>query len=343
MDGLIMAPRKRSSGPDWLPSRVYMGKSAFEYHPAKGGGIRLGKLDEPKEIILSKYNALIALIEEPTGSFSQLTREYFAGASYARKKPRTKKDYANHCVKVCKTFGNTNKHRIKPHHIRQYMDKRGVKSEVQANREHSFMSAVYSWAYQNGKVNINPCKGVSKFTEHHRERYIEHWEYNAVLAEAMDKWILLAAAMEISYCCAARQSDVWDLERNQLRKEGIFIQQGKTGAKQIKLWNPRLKAAVDLALSVSKVTSFKHLFCDVKGNHPAQGTLRNWYCKAKAEAQLKHNGEWVNDFTFHDIKAKSMSDYDSDYDGNLQKFSGHKTEAQAQSYSRKIKLSPTLK
>jgi|TARA_R110002124_G_scaffold285222_1_gene463473 integrase len=223
------------------------------------------------------------------------------------------------------------------------MDKRGVKSEVQANREHSFMSAVYSWAYQNGKVEINPCKGVSKFTEYHRERYIEHWEYDSVLTAAMTKWILCAAAMEISYCCAARQSDVWNLERNQLRKEGIFIQQGKTGAKQIKLWNPRLRAAVDLALSVSKVTSFKYVFCDIKGNHPAQGTLRNWYGQAKAEAKLNHDGDWVNDFTFHDIKAKSMSDYDSDYDGNLQKFSGHKTEAQAQSYSRKTKLSPTLK
>jgi hypothetical protein len=38
-----------------------MGKSAFEYHPAKGGGIRLGKLSEPKEIILAKYHAAVAL------------------------------------------------------------------------------------------------------------------------------------------------------------------------------------------------------------------------------------------------------------------------------------------
>ena len=77
-----------------------MGKSAFEYHPPKGGGIRLGKLSEPKEIILAKYNDLINLMEEPTGSFAQLTREYFAGASYARKKPRTKIDYSNHCINV---------------------------------------------------------------------------------------------------------------------------------------------------------------------------------------------------------------------------------------------------
>jgi|TARA_B110000902_G_scaffold154849_1_gene177740 hypothetical protein len=57
------------------------------------------------------------------------------------------------------------------------------------------------------------------------------------------------------------------------------------------------------------------------------------------KAKDNHSGEWLANFTFHDIKAKSISDYD----GNLQDLSGHKTEAQAQSYSRKVKVTPTLK
>lgn len=339
-----MAPRKRSKGPDWLPSRVYMGKSAFEYHPPKGGGIRLGKLSEPKEIILAKYNDLINLMEEPTGSFAQLTREYFAGARYKKKKVRTKKDYTAHSEKVCLTFGAMNRHRIKPHFIRQYMDKRGVSSETQANREHSFMSAVFSWAYENGKVAFNPCIGVSKFHEPPRDRYIEDFEYYLVLNESDIKWPLLYAAMEISYLCAARQGDVWDLEKTDIRKEGIFIEQGKTGVKQIKEWTPRLRAAVDVALSVQKVSSLKYLFCDKRGNRPKQTTMASWYSQARALAKEKYeasqNQEWITDFTFHDIKAKSMSDYEG---GDLRHFSGHKTEAQAQSYNRKIKVTPTLK
>ena len=94
-----------------------------------------------------------------------------------------------------------------------------------------------------------------------------------------------------------------------------------------------------MALSVQEVPNFKYVFCDKKGNHPVQGTLRNWYDKAKKLAAVKHNTEWGAEFTFHDIKAKAISDYN----GNLQEFSGHKTEAQAQSYSRKVKITPTLK
>jgi hypothetical protein len=232
-----------------------------------------------------------------------------------------------------------NKHRIKPHHIRQYMDKRKSSSLVQANREHSFLSAVFSWGYENGKVKVNPAKGVRKFTEPHRDRYIEDWEYQAVLAEAYIKWPLLAATMEISYCCASRKADVWSLKRSQLREEGIYIKQGKTGVEQIKEWNPRLRAAVDLALSIQEVPNFKLVFCDKKGNHPALGTLGNWYAQARALAKEKYIGQWETDFTFHDIKAKSISDYD----GDKQQLSGHKTASQVAIYDRKVRVTPTLK
>ena len=236
-------------------------------------------------------------------------------------------------------FGQMNRHRIKPHHIRQYMDKRkeaGV--TAQANRERSFLSTVFAWAYENGKVKMNPVKGVRKFKETPRPRYIEDWEYNLWLDQAYIKWPLLAAAMEISYCCAARQGDVWSLKRSQLRKEGIFIRQGKTGKKQIKEWNPRLRAAVDLALSVQEVTNFELVFCDKKGHQPLQKTMASGLsCQKRSKA--KYDGELNIDFTFHDIKAKAISDYE----GNKQEFSGHKTQAQVAIYDRKIKVTPTLK
>ena len=145
---------------------------------------------------------------------------------------------------------------------------------------------MFSWAYENGKVKMNPVKGVRKFSEPPRDRYIEDFEYHLWLDEAYIKWPLLAAAMEVSYCCAARQDDVWSLKRSQLQDTGIFIKQGKTGKKQIKEWNPRLRAAVDLALSVQKVTNFDLVFCDKKGHHPAQGTLKKWAVRAREEAQF---------------------------------------------------------
>jgi site-specific recombinase XerC len=335
-----MAPRKRINGPDWLPVRCYLGKSAFEYRPKSGGCVRLGKFTTPKEIILANYNAARLLHEEPTGAFSELIRGYLASVRYSELAVRTKIDYARYAKKLDLVFGKMNRNRIKPHHIRQYMDKRkegGV--IVQANREKSFLSSVFSWAYENGKVNMNPVKGVRKFKETPRPRYIEDWEYNLWLDQAYIKWPLLAAAMEISYCCAAREADVWNLEREKLLEEGIKIRQGKTGKIQIKEWNPRLRAAVDLALSVQKLTNFKWVFCDKKGHHPAQGALQEWALLAKRKAKSEYNGVLNIDFTFHDIKAKAISDFE----GNKQEFSGHKTQSQVAIYDRKVKVTPTLK
>jgi site-specific recombinase XerC len=335
-----MSPRKRIKGPEWLPVRCYIGKSAYEYRPKSGGCVRLGKLTESKEVVLAKYNAARLLHEEPTGAFSELIRQYLASVNYKSLAIRTRKDYAEYGDKLSLVFGKMNRHRIKPHHIRQYMDKRKEAGVItQANREKSFLSTVFSWAYENGKVSMNPVKGVKKFTEPPRQRYIEDWEYNLWLNQAYIKWPLLAAAMEISYCCAARQGDVWSLTRSQLLEGGIYIKQGKTGKQQIKEWNPRLRAAVDLALSVQKITNFNLVFCDANGYQPTQGCLRHWALDARKEAKLNYDGELNIDFTFHDIKAKAISDYE----GNKQEFSGHKTAAQVAIYDRKIKVTPTLK
>lgn len=45
----------------------------------------------------------------------------------------------------------------------------------------------------------------------------------------------------------ARLSDVLSLKWSQISEEGIFIQQGKTGTKQIKVWTERLHNAIELA------------------------------------------------------------------------------------------------
>ncbi|MCD3105112.1 integrase, partial [Salmonella enterica subsp. enterica serovar Enteritidis] len=47
------------------------------------------------------------------------------------------------------------------------------------------------------------------------------------------------------------------------------------------------------------------------------------------------------DCTFHDLKAKGISDYEGTAK-DKQKYSGHKTESQVLVYDRKVKMSPTL-
>jgi integrase len=220
--------------------------------------------------------------------------------------------------------------KVLPKHIRNYMDMRGKASETQANREHSFMSKVFSWGYERGKVSLNPCLKVRKFTETARDRYITDEEYSAVFESSSP---MLRAMMEVSFCCAARQGDVLALTHKQLGPEGIFIKQGKTGKAQIKGWTKRLRAAIDLG-KASGLRNVTYVFSNTKGARVSANSLRNWYTEAKAKA-AKNYPDLSFDFTFHDIKAKSISDYEK---GEKQEFSGHKTRAQMEVYNRKTPI-----
>lgn len=119
-----------------------------------------------------------------------------------------------------------NPNNIKPEHIRKYMDKRGLKSRTQANREKTFMSRVFRWGYERGFVKGNPCKGVKQYKEIARQRYVTDNEYNALYSVSP---MIIQIAMELAYLCCARQGDVLSLRKDQLMEAGIYIKQGKTG------------------------------------------------------------------------------------------------------------------
>ncbi|GAB7197605.1 hypothetical protein OS11_38820 [Dickeya oryzae] len=163
-----------------------------------------------------------------SGDFCELAKE-------------TQKDYKKYAQKVLDVFGEIDPDDIMPEHIRKYMDKRGAKSRVQANREKTFMSRVFRWGYERGKVKTNPCKGVKQFKEIARTRYITDKEYEALYQCSPD---IVKAAMELAYLCCARQADILELKKGNLLEQGILIKQGKTGVAQVKAWSDRLSAAI---------------------------------------------------------------------------------------------------
>lgn len=314
--------RKRKKD-NWMPPRVYKGRSAFEFHPRSANvrTIRLCSLDCSKD-----------------GIFASLAELYFNADKYLNLSPRTQKDYANYSKKILPVFGQTHVDNIKPEHVRNYMDLRAKFSKTQANREKAFMSAVFTWGYQRGKCKTNPCRGVTAFTEKPRERYITDQEYNTTYELASTP---IKIAMEISYLCAARKADVLKLNRSHLRDDGIYIRQGKTGKKQIKLFTPRLQEAIALANKLTTddsgdtLTSFFFVHQPDGTNYTISGFDSLWQ-KTKKDAE-KALG-YKLDFTFHDIKAKAISDYN----GDKQRFSGHKTASQVAIYDRKIERVETL-
>lgn len=146
--------------------------------------------------------------------------------------------------------------------------------------------------------------------------------------------------MEISYLCAARQADVLELRWMQISDKGIFIQQGKTGKKQIKVWTPRLREALETAQAACpKLSPDALVLYNSDRGQFIRKTFNNRWLKAVRAAQSELNRQL--DYTFHDIKAKAISDFEGS-SRDKQIFSGHKTESQVLIYDRKVQISPTL-
>ena len=329
--------RKRNQKDAWIPPYVNRGKSAWEFRPKGGKTIRLCGLDASKSLVLRRHAEEYERVNTKSGTFAALVDRYLDSDKYKGLSKHTQKDYLKYWKKIKPVFGHVDVRKIEPKHIRKYMDAKGRTSITQANRHHSFMSAVFKWGFQRGDADTNPCSGVEKFSEQHRERYIEDWEYNLVYSYAGPT---VRAAMEISYICAARQGDVLKLTKADLRKDGVFICQGKTGKRQIKKWGPRLRAAVTMVKPHKRkdgsVIDSIYVIPTRNGSAYTDSGFRTMFYKVQKKAR-EETGHPL-DFTFHDIKAKSISDFE----GDKQKLSGHKTAKQVEIYDRKLKPGPTI-
>lgn len=323
-------PRKTNTQ---LPPRVYKGKSAYEWHPKGGGALRLCGLDATIAQVHAAFEAAqTKSVSEDTTEY--LIEQYFKSQQFRDLKPNTQRDYTEYSKKIILAFGAMEPGQIKPIHVRKYMDKRGQTSKVRANRERAFLSIVFAWCYERGMVESNPASGVRNFKEFRRERYVEDYEYKAVYDLAP---IQVKAAMEISYLCAARQRDVLDIHIKDLREEGIYICQNKTGKTQIKEWTPRLKEAVELARNVESTIQSMYVIHNRQGQRYTSSGFQAMFKRAVNRALEEKLIQ--EKFTFHDLKRRALSNFE----GDKRKFSGHKTQAMTERYNVKPELVETIR
>lgn len=333
-----MARTRTKKEDAWLPPRCYRGRSAYEFKPKNGGTIRLCDATATQAQVWTAYEALINDRKEDN-TLAGLVEAFFSSADFRALAKDTQSDYRKYSVKVLGVFGKMLPGAIKPEFVRKYMDKRGLRSPTQANREKAFMSRVYRWAYERGMVNGNPTKGVRQFKEVARDRYVTNEEYAALFSIAP---VVVQVAMELSYLCCARQKDVLEMQKSQFVADGIMIKQSKTKVKQIKGWSDRLEAAVKLAGTLPLKPGMSSIFVlhQTNGSKYSRDGFNSRWREAKELAKSTYPGMSF-DFTFHDLKAKGISDLE----GNAyekQAIAGHKNVEQTISYDRKIKVVPVV-
>ena len=126
------------------------------------------------------------------GTFSELIQLYRQNGMTKKGgkalRPRTAAEYEKYLVVLEKAFGPRRYARseaeaaigdcIRKVDIRRFLaDAKGPKL---ANRQIAAMSSVFRHGVNAGRTEYNPCLTVEKNSETKRERYVEHWEVEAV-------------------------------------------------------------------------------------------------------------------------------------------------------------------
>lgn len=320
--------RPRNKQNAWMPPHVERYKGGYRWNKKHLGTKKLCNKDATRAEVWAAYEELIVRAGNDENTVNALLDAYFNSPQYRRLKSSTQKDYSNWAVKVRDVFGGMRSDTLTSPHVQLFMDTRGEIHPTAANHEKSLISIAMNWGKARGYVSIpNPCDAVKKISVEKGGRYVEDHEYWAFY-DSLTSRPMIQSAMEIAYLCAARRQDVVALTREDIKPEGLLIVQGKTNKAQLKLWTPRLREAVDKALAIKHKADSFHII----RNRSGQPYTRSGFTAVWKTTQTKaiENKILAQKFRFHDLKIKGISDYE----GDKQEFSGHKTHSMVEHYNR---------
>lgn len=330
-----MVGRRKNPADQWMPPRVYRGKSRYEYRPKSGETINLCRLPQDgieteavKAGVWAEYAK--AKSAPPADDLNRLMDDFHKSGQFKQLSANTQADYNHYSKRIRRVFGHMQPAEIKPPHIRQFMDAlAGQGKIVTANRHHSYLSVLFGWGIERGWCEVNPAKQVRKFREQARDRYIEDWEYELVLAVARaSSYPYLAPMMEVAYLCRARSIEVRAMTEANVTEEGIYLKRTKGSISEITGWSDRLRKAVAEARSLfpgAPVSLNRPLFHSKTGMAIPKEAFKTAWGRVMTTALKSGLSER---FTFHDIKAKGISDHDT-------KASGHRSKKMQAVYDRK--------
>lgn len=332
MSRVIMG-RTKSKQNSWLPKYVKLHKGRYVYTPYKGcvngkpvwgKEIVLGRIGEPKSVVYQRY-------EEVTGKGDRNTLKllldgFMDSSEYKELSRKTRVGYQKFYNIIVEKqtssgpFGNHSLEKITPPVIKKYLDLRKQEgAAISGNKEIGLISSAWSWLYQRQEnVPQNPCKGVRRNPHPPRQHYVEDRDYWYVFNMA-GPWYV-PVIMEIAYLCRMRKGEVLDLRESDILQQGLNTRRTKGSKSAITKWSPRLRAAVDKALSIQyKVKPLaskdRYLIHDGHGEPIKESSFDSaWWRRIK-----KAMSEGITRFTLHDLKRKGVSDFD----GDKLKASGH--------------------
>ncbi len=227
--------------------------------------------------------------------------------------------------KLKNVFGDMKLESVEPPHIQQYLDMREAK--VSANREIKLLSTIYRYAISWGLCKSNPCQGTFYHKESARNRYITDSEMSEIRKHADPMY---QAIIDLAYITGMRRGDILSLKLIDIDEDhGIYNQQGKTGKRQLFTWTSGLHKVVANAKRARKTRNLIYLFTNTHGQQITDTGFNSAWRRIR-------NRAGIDDVTFHDIRAKSLTDAKEigglDY---AQALGGHANQGMTEQYIKK--------
>jgi integrase len=284
-----------------------------------GARVWLAPFDAPLSEIWAEYESLHS---EQQHTVTWLMETYFDSRQFNSLRVKTQADYLsrsntlqNMLMTNGKPFGQLRLKQVDRYLLREYLDI--SQHPVSANRQIAVLSSAWAWALERFKIPDNPCKQVKPNKETPRTKYITDSEYRQAKALA-PSW--LQVAMDLSYICRARRAEVLALTLAEVGDDGLLIQRSKGSKSEVTQWTPALRAVIDKSRNLDG--SSNHLVRTAAGSISVPQFDSAWRRLMSAVAD-----QGGSRFTFHDIKAKGLSDM-------AEPWAGHKSDSMLDVYVR---------
>ena len=306
-----MRPRKQQRT---LPSCVYFRHGAF-WFVKRGKWTRLAAdLGEA----LNEY----ARIHDPKGGLDKWVDEALEAHRKGKKvAPSTFKQYGHAAKNMKLAFAEFAPDQVRQKHIYQW--KRAMaETPNMANRCLTVARIVFGYLAEQQIVDGNPAIGVPPYEESKRERLLTSAEFSAIRDKAVPR---LQSMMDLMFLTGQRLMDVVSIHEADIKPEGLYFQQDKTGTRLTVRWTPELRAAVDRARALNKVRSLT-LFRGRRGTPPK---YRSVYVQWVDACRLAG----VVGAQARDVRAQSATEAQAQ-GINATKLLGHASEAMTKRYLR---------
>jgi integrase len=214
--------------------------------------------------------------------------------------PGTQGQYAGHLAVLERTFGHLEPDALKPRDIGSFLDR--PKGKIMANRQVAVLSAVYAKLVGRWYAcDRNPCRDVERNPSHRRTRYVTDTEYAALYQFAKPR---IRLAMDLALLTGQRQGDLITLPFKNVSDDGILFRQGKTGKRLLVGMSPTLAEVIERARRMEPIG--ETVIRTRKGLPYTSNGFRA--CWQRTMQRAMRNGIITERHTFHDLRAKSVSD-----------------------------------